>query len=188
MRSVRMASRSGMAWWLLAAAGPLMMLPGSQALAGEDGDGCAHFAWNVSHELAVMKQTPLTVAAGAKPGKDVPRVRLEKLYELELVRQGAVTYAVTPAKLRSDDSAQGGLVRLRVDREGLYRVSITSGHWIDIVDGSDFIKSKDFIRARACERPSKIVEFELPPGRDLTLQLSGVPDQKILLAITRVSP
>jgi len=151
-----------------------------------------------------MQQSPQSVVAGVEAGKGVPHVQVDKLYDVKLAAQGSVTYAVKPEKpIRSEraqpersggnpekrqrrDAGQGGLVRFRVAKAGLYRVSISGGHWIDIVDGSNFIQSKDFIRARGCERPGKIVEFELPAGRELTLQLSGFNDQNVMLAITPV--
>jgi hypothetical protein len=66
-------------------------------------------------------------------------------------------------------------------------VSITSGHWIDVVDGAQAVKSKDFQGSRGCERPHKIVLFELPGERDLVLQLSGAADSPVLVAITPVA-
>ena len=179
--------RSRLGAWALLAGVPLLPVSAGQATAGEEGDGCAHFAWNVAHEVALMKQSPQSITAGAKPGKEAPQIQVDKLYDVKLVGQGTVTYAVKPAKPTLNDSAQGGLVRFRVDKAGLYRVSITSGHWVDVVDGAEFIKSKDFTGARGCERPRKIVEFELPAGRDLTLQFSGSTDQSVAVVITPVS-
>jgi hypothetical protein len=66
-------------------------------------------------------------------------------------------------------------------------VSITSGHWIDIVDGAELLKSVDFQGHVGCERPRKIVEYELPADRDLGLQLSGSNGAEVDMAITAVS-
>jgi len=52
-------------------------------------------------------------------------------------------------------------------------------------DGEQRVKSANFQGARGCERPHKIVEFDLPAGKDLTLQLGGAPDPSVLVAITR---
>jgi hypothetical protein len=150
-------------------------------------DGCGQFGWNVSHELAVMKQTPTAVTAGVKPGAEAPLLQVDKLYDLKLSSQGGVTYAVKPAKPTLNDSVQGGIARFHLDKSGAYRISITSGHWIDVVDGSQVIKSRDFTGARGCDKPRKIVEFDLPGGKDLTLQLSGSTNASVLLSITPVS-
>ena len=152
-----------------------------------DPDGCAHFTWDVSHELAVMKQTPQPITAATRPGGHVPRIELDQLYEVKLSPQAAVTYAAKPAKLTSSDGDQGGLIRFPVEKAALYRISISSRHWIDVVDRGQLLKSKDFQGSRGCERPHKIVEFELPARKYLTLQISGSSDPAVLVAVTPAS-
>lgn len=134
-----------------------------------------------------MKQTPRAIAAATKPGPQSALLELDKLHELKLAAQGSVTYALKPAKPTLNDSAQGGLVRIRVGKAGLYRISITSGHWIDVIDGNEFVKSKVFQGSRGCSRPHKIVEFELPAGKDLVLQFSGSADPAVIVAVTAVN-
>jgi len=41
--------------------------------------------------------------------------------------------------------------------------------------------------AMRCERPRKIVEFDLPAGRMLTLQFSGSSDPEVVMAITAIT-
>lgn len=156
------------------------------AALADDAGGCSHFSWDVSHELKVMKQTAAPLTAATKPDQ-APAIQIDKLYELKLAAQSAVTYSIKPAKPASSDSAQGGLVRFHVDKAGLYRVSITSGHWIDVVDGEQLVKSKDFSGSHDCPRPHKIVEFELPANKDLVLQFSGSTDSSVMTAITPVA-
>ena len=153
----------------------------------DDADGCSHFSWDVSHELKVMKQTAAPVTAATKPSAQAPAIQIDKLYELKLSPQSSVTYSAKPAKPTLNDSAQGGLVRFHIDKAGLYRVSITSGHWIDVVDGEQLVKSKDFSGSHDCPRPHKIVEFELPANKDLVLQFSGSTDSSVVTAITPVA-
>jgi hypothetical protein len=176
--------RTAILSWCLISVGCVSLV--TPALADE-ADGCSHFSWDVSHELQVMKQTAAPVTAATKPGAQAPLVKIDKLYELKLSPQSTVTYSAKPAKPTLNDSAQGGLVRFHVDKAGLYRVSITSGHWIDVVDGEQLVKSKDFSGSHECARPHKIVEFELPANKDLVLQFSGSPDSSVTTAITPVA-
>ena len=178
-----MGKRTSGVGWLLVAAAAIA----SQATFAADTPDCTHFTWNVAHELAVMKQSPQVLAAGTKPDAQAPQVQLDRLYELRLSPQGAVTYALAPARAMAPDDARGGMVRLRVARAGLYRISLGGRHWVDVVDGGQFIKSRDFQGSHDCERPHKIVEFELPAVRELPLQLSGSGEESLLLAITAVS-
>ena len=157
------------------------------ALSAAATDPCTRFTWDVSRELAVMQQTPRAVAAAARPDADVPQIEPERLYEVKLSVQSTVTFVVKPGKSALGDGAYAGLVRFRVEKAGRYRVSITSGHWIDIVDGTQLVTSTQFQGQHACQRPHKIVEFELPAGRDLTLQFSGAADAQVMVAITAVS-
>lgn len=159
----------------------------TQSAVAADTDPCTRFAWDVSHELAVMKQTPQTITAAGKPGKDVPNLQLDKLYEIKLAGQSGVTFAMTPGKPTLPDNAQAGLAKFHTDKAGRYRISITSGHWIDVVDGTKLVRSRDFQGARGCERPHKIVEYDLPAGRELTLQLSGSSDAAVILSVTPVA-
>lgn len=173
-----------LSWCLLGAAA----IVGVPAVSADEAEGCSHFSWDVSHELAVMKQTAKPVAAATEDGKMIALLQVDKLYDLKLAPQSGVKYLVGPAKPTLNDSTQGGLARFRVSKDGLYRVSITSGHWIDVVDGEQLIKSKDFLGSHGCARPHKIVEFVLPANRDLVLQLSGAVDSPVTLAITPAPP
>jgi molybdate transport system substrate-binding protein len=150
-------------------------------------DPCARFTWDVSRERAVMKQTPRGVAGAVRPGADVPQIEPERLYEVKLADQSTVSFVAKPGKAAPTDGAHAGLVRFRVEQPGRYRVSITSRHWIDVVEGTQLVSSRDFQGQRGCERPHKIVEYELPAGRDLTLQFSGSTDAQVIVAITAVS-
>ncbi len=158
-----------------------------EAISTADADPCTRFTWDVSRERAVMKQTPRAVAGAVRPGADVPQIEPEKLYEVKLADQSTVTFVAKPGKAALTDGAHAGLVRFRVEKAGRYRVSITSRHWIDVVEGTRVVSSRDFQGQRGCERPHKIVEYELPAGRDLTLQFSGSTDAQVIVAITAVS-
>jgi hypothetical protein len=158
-----------------------------QIASAADGDGCTHFKWDVSRELAVMKRTPQAITAAVKPGAEVPQLNVGTLYSLKLTDQALVTFAAGPAKANGAPRAQAGLVRLRVKKAGRYRVSITSGHWVDVVDGAQLVPSVDFQGHVGCERPRKIVAFDLPAERTLTLQFSGSSDPEVVVAITAVS-
>jgi molybdate transport system substrate-binding protein len=158
-----------------------------EAISTADADPCTRFTWDVSRERAVMKQTPRAVVAAVKAGADVPQIEPAKPYEVKLADQSAVTFVAKPGKAALADGAHAGLVRFRVARAGRYRVAISSKHWIDIVDGTMLVSSRDFQGQHGCERPHKIVEYELPAGRDLILQFSGSTDAQVIVAITAVS-
>ncbi len=151
-------------------------------------DGCTKFTWNVTHELAVMKLTSRPLTAAARPGATVPTLEIDEPYDVKLTPQSEVAFAAAPGKPQLADGAQAGLIRFRVPKAGNYRVAMTSAHWIDVVDGTQLIRSRDFQGQRGCELVHKLVEFSLPADRELTLQLSGATEAQIRIAITSVTP
>jgi hypothetical protein len=151
-----------------------------------DLEACRHFKWDVSRELAVMQQPAQAITAAAAPGAHLPQLDVGTLYSLRLADQAGVTFAAGPAKTRSVPGARAGLAQFRVRKAGRFRVSITTGHWVDVVDGVQLVPSVDFQGHVGCERPSKIVEFDLPAQHTLTLQFSGASDSEVIMAITAV--
>jgi hypothetical protein len=152
-----------------------------------DEDLCMAFTQDVSHELAVMKQTPQEVTAAAKPAPGVPRIDPEKLYGLTLAAQSGVTLVANPGRTALVEGSYAGLVKFRVSKAGRYHVSISSSHWIDIIDGTQLLKARAFQGHRRCWRPRKIVQYELPADKELVLQLSGSTESRVIVAITAVA-
>jgi hypothetical protein len=66
-------------------------------------------------------------------------------------------------------------------------VSLTSRHWIDLIDGDAMVASRRHF-GPGCALVHKIVEFELPAERQIVLQLSGRDDVTVGLAITMAVP
>jgi len=145
---------------------------------------CPGFTRDVSHELAVMKETPQEITAAANSGPGVPQIDPQKLYGLTLAAQSDVLLVVNSGKPALGEGSRAGLVKFRVSKAGCYRVSITSCHRIEIVDGTQILKSRAFQGQRGCDRPRKIVEYELPADRELLLQLSGSTETQVMVALT----
>ena len=149
-----------------------------------DEDPCVNFAGEASHELAVMKQTSQEITAAANPDAGVPRISTETLYRLTLAAQSRVKFVANPGRTAVEEGSYAGLVKFRVSKAGRYRVSITSTHWIDIIDGAQLLEARAFQGLHGCKRPRKIVEYDLPADHDLILQLSGSPESRVDVAIT----
>jgi hypothetical protein len=152
----------------------------------QESDACTHFKWDVSHERSLMLQEPQPIDAATSPAATLPRLQLDTLYELRLAPQSAVKFALPPGEERAADDAHAGLVQFRVGTDATYRVSISTGHWVDVVDGKRLIESRDFSSEHDCDRPHKLVQFDLPGGRALILQLSGSQASAVLVAISPV--
>lgn len=157
--------------------------PAADALPPE----CSTFTWDVSDELAALRSPSTAGEAGR--GGDSGAVRIEpgRRYDMRLHPQAEVALAARPAKPMLDDAATAGLLTFTVPEDGRYRVSITTGHWIDVVDAGQVVPSLDFQGRRGCPLVHKIVEFELQAGRDLVLQFAGGAVDEAGVVITRVA-
>ncbi|RMH94865.1 hypothetical protein EBB59_00800 [Lysobacter pythonis] len=148
--------------------------------------GCDTFSWDVADELAVLRTEPRPIiVSDGSPGSEV-RIELGSFRRAILRPQAEVRLAARPGKPMLEDDASGGLLTFRVPEDGRYRVSITTGHWIDVVDNGQVVRSLDFQGRRGCPLVHKIVEYDLPAGRDLQLQFIGGAALESGVAITRV--
>lgn len=172
---------------------PHLMLPVLMLLACASGGvraqalpaGCDTFSWDVEHELALLATPPTPLAAG--DGSAPAQIEIGTLYRVQLLAQDQVQLAARPGKPMLDDGAMAGLLTFRVPETGAYRVAITTGHWIDVVDAGQIVASTDFQGRRGCPLVHKIVAFDLPAGRDLVLQFAGGAAATADVVITRVS-
>jgi hypothetical protein len=151
-----------------------------------DEDPCAAFTWNVAHERALFAGTPEAIVAG-RDAASVPLLSSERLYQVQLAPQSQVAFVLPPGKTSSSpDGAYAGMGHFRLTQAGTYRVSADQPVWIDIVADGKMIDSADFQGRKGCMTPHKIIQYALPAGRDLVLQLSAAPGVGVRVAITRV--
>lgn len=156
-------------------------LAAGSALAQED--PCARFSWNIEHERALFASAPEAVAAG-RDAATTPLLAPDRLYQLQLAPQDHVALALLPGKQTKPDGAYAGMARLRLQQPGTYRVSVDQALWIDVVADGRMIDSADFQGQHGCLAPHKIVQYSLPAGRELLLQLSGAVGPGVRLTIT----
>jgi len=165
----------------------LALVMGARVIAHEPTtDGCGSVSSDDALELEVMRSPAIPITAGSNAGQNLPELTLDKHYAISLVAQDQMRFAVKPRRASRTASQRGGALHFEVPAAGRYRISITSRHWIDVVDGRTMLESVDH-HGPGCDLVHKIVEFDLPGGRPLTLQISGQDDAIIGLAIT-VSP
>jgi hypothetical protein len=150
-------------------------------------DPCDGFTWNVAQERALFAAPPHAQAAASDAGH-APAVATERLYELTLVAQDQVHFAVPPGRSDLHKDAYGGLVRFRVPADGVYRVSLDQPVWVDAVADGKLLQSKDFRGQRGCNAPHKVVEFVLPGKQDLLLQFSNAASRQVRVSVTPSAP
>ena len=146
-------------------------------------DSCVDFKWDVSQERALFAGSATPLAAAADP-KSAPVLLLNHLYELKLVKQEQVSFAVTPGKKSPREGSHGGLVSFKIPARGSYRVAIDMPFWIDVVADGALVEANDFQGQHGCSSPHKIVQFDLLGTRPFFLQLSNAAPDSVRLTIT----
>jgi hypothetical protein len=159
--------------------GLLALLP--LAVAQAD-DPCAAFAADVSHERGLFASAPQSLAAAAQSPGTI--ILVDRLYALQLLKQGQVSFAMPPERTAPADTF-AGIVQLTVPRAGTFRVSLDAKLWVDVLADGHALRAGKFQGQPGCTAPHKIVEFELPAGKTLTLQLSGAAAPTVRIAVTR---
>ena len=69
------------------------------------------------------------------------------------------------------------------NKAGTYKITLSTEGWIDVEQNGQTVKSTAFSGAQGCEGVRKSVKFELA-ARPLTIELSGVPDNTIEIAVS----
>jgi hypothetical protein len=169
----------------------LLLALSAEATAGHAGpapgaaDPCGTFKSDVRTERALFAGQSRTLAAG-KAAADAPAVTLGHLYGVRLQPRAEVTFAVPPGARKPPPAAgYAGLLTLKVDTAGKYRVALDQGLWIDVVANGALIPSSDFEGRGGCSAPHKIVEFMLPADTPLVLQFSGGATPALRVTVTR---
>ena len=158
-----------LARWIFGAA--LAAAPGWAA--AEEPSGCGGFKWPIDHERAeLVRPDRPAVANGGALAYDAPlRLKLAPLAEAGL--------ASPPERApKSPRSFAGHFTLAPPKTPGVYKITISSEAWIDVVDAGKYLHPTGFTGATDCEGARKSVKFALPP-RPMALQVSGVKDDEI---------
>ena len=160
--------------WLIAVA--LIVAPG---LAGaQEGSGCAAFRWPLDRErAALVRADKPSLPNGGALAYDVAMT-------LQLQPLSAAGLPKAPERPpRSTDSFAGHFTLAAPAKPGVYRLTISSGAWVDVLDGGAYLHPIAFSGAKDCEGARKSVKFDLP-SRPLALQFSGVPGDQISVIVS----
>jgi hypothetical protein len=160
--------------WLIAVA--LIAAPGlAQA---QEGSGCGGFRWPLDRErAALVRADKPSLPNGGALGYDVAAT-------LGLQPLSAAGLPKVPERPpRSTNSFAGHFTMSAPAKPGVYRVTISSEGWIDVLDGGAYLHPIAFTGAKECEGARKSVKFDLP-ARPLALQFSGVPGDQISVIVS----
>jgi hypothetical protein len=160
--------------WLIAVA--LAAAPGlAQA---QEGSGCGAFKWPLDAERAALVRADKASLANGGP------LAYNVALTLELQPLAGASLPKAPERAPKSPQAFAGHFTLATPpKPGVYRVTISSEGWIDVLDGEDYLHPKGFTGATGCDGARKSVRFDLP-SRPLALQFSGVKDDRISVIVS----
>ena len=162
----------------------LIVLVGAGGTAAFAADPCSGFKWDVSKEHALFGGPSVALTAG-KDEAAAPTIGTDRLYQLQLMPQTEVAFALAPGKKMLTDGAYAGLAALELDAPGNYRVSVDVPFWIDVVANGKLAATRDFTGQQSCDAPHKIVEFDLSGAKRFVLQMSGSAKPTVRLTVTQ---
>lgn len=181
---------SGAIKWAVIVAAPLWLatpLLAQESAAKADAEGCRAFSWNLAREFEALKTQALLLNASADPKVNPVRLKEGQHVAATLVPQGSVSFAAPPGRQGKVDNATAGLLFFKTGAAGHYRISLSSRHWIDVLDEGKAIESLSHEGRGGCELLRKVVEFQLPANRDLVIQLSGDAAATVDILVTAVT-
>jgi hypothetical protein len=163
-----------LAVWHVGAA--LAVAPGLAAAA--EPTGCDAFKWPLDRERAALASPgkPAVANGGALTTDAAATLKLAPFAEAGL------PHAPERAP-KSPQSYAGHFALAAPQKPGIYRITITSEGWIDVIDAGQFLHPKAFSGALGSEGARKSVKFDLP-ARPLDLQLSDVKNGEISVIVS----
>jgi hypothetical protein len=142
--------------------------------------GCDKFTWPLDKERAMLTSAgTVTVASGMKLALPLPvavTVGLSPFADAKL--------PMPPERAPKQTNSFAGFISVPAPPQaGVYKITLSSEGWIDVVQDGHFLKSGPHTGAVGCAGIRKSVKFDLAAA-PFVVQLSSVPANTIGVAIT----
>jgi hypothetical protein len=162
---------------LLPLAGALLLA--ATPVRAAEPSGCDKFAWPLTAEQRLLGE-PQAAQAG-----DLDR-DAAKAVTVKLLPLAEAALPMAPERPPQKTPALAGFLRFgKGAAGGLYKVSLSEGAWIDVVQDGHYLKPVAFTGATDCPHIRKSVKFEIGPD-PFALQVSGAPASGIAVVVTPV--
>lgn len=178
------ASLNGLLGPAAVLAGVLLAMP---ALPAEASDPCQTAGWDMREELNTFRGSSIAIEAGEST-PSAPVIITGRLYRVTLGLQTNVQFERAPAKPPQGTQTHAGVLRLNVPREGVYRITVDSPIWIDLLAQSAPLQTTRFSGWHGCASFRKSLEYALKPGDAITLQLNHSAQGTVRVLITPLPP
>jgi hypothetical protein len=131
--------------------------------------------WTAPDAMKAAASVKASATAPLTPGRAV---------RLKLLPTPKVAYPLRPEKPGGSVSF-GGLISFTVAEEGVWRVALSSGAWVDVVNDGKASQSVAHGRGPDCSGIRKMVDYRLAPGT-YTLQIAANGADVLTLLVARL--
>jgi hypothetical protein len=169
---------------LTTALGLAIIIPSlvTSAATEDEQPACHAPEWDTHADVGLFTSEPTEIQA-ASGADGAPRLEINRLYLLRLSPTDSVHFA-KGATGRSGGKA--GLVSFSVATPGLYRITLDTAAWIDVVaPAGDVLEPSAFHGWHGCALFRKSLQFDIKSTRTHVLQLSGTDATQLRLALHR---
>jgi hypothetical protein len=156
----------------------LALFGAAPAWAAEEPSGCDKFKWPIERARAALTAPDRTRLASGGELAALPATGLT----LALVAPADARLPTPPERAPKEGTFAGFASIKTAPKAGLYTVSLSSGGWVDVVQGGHSLKPKAFSGATDCDGIRKTMKYELTAS-PFVLQVSGSKDNSISIAI-----
>jgi hypothetical protein len=140
--------------------------------------GCDKFKWPLDRERALLAN-PSQAPSGGEMQKPI-----DVAVMVTLMPFADAHLPMAPERAPKSPDAYAGFVRVSgLPKPGTYRITLSQGAWIDVIQDGHELKSITSSSAAGCEGVRKSVKFELASG-PFIIQLSGTIAHAIAVAVT----
>jgi hypothetical protein len=164
------------------ASAPIPELPLQRSMEEMHGD-CTNFSWDMSREFSLWSGSVTSVAASSTPDT-TPIVTINRPTLLALAAQENVRFARAPEADRGGADRFAGLVSFVPAQDGLYRISASSGVWIDAVQNGEVVSSARFEMQTRCATIFKSVAYRLRGNEPVMIQINGSRTGEVRLLVS----
>jgi hypothetical protein len=153
-------------------------LLGSGCAAAAAPSGCDQFKWPIAHEQAAL------AAPAAGPLAPGAALAVDSGARLKLVPFAEAKLALPPERPPKFSPSYAGAFALEAPAAAaVYKITLSAGGWIDVIQDGKFLKPVAFSDATGCANARKSVKFRLAAA-PATLQLTGVGDPDIAVIVS----
>lgn len=135
-------------------------------------------------DLALHAMETTLVQAAPDRGR-APTIVPDRPWEVELHPKETVSFIRPPGR-DAEPATHAGLLRFRVPAAGRWRLALSDGSWVDLVDQDETVPSARHGGDGRCTRMHKVVDFDLPAAREVIIQVSGARAARLRLSLRAV--